>query len=75
MATARILYGLPLASISSNNWDKLEVVHRTAIRQYYSLPRTSQGALKRTQAAAKNNAADIALLHMADHQNIVNLGP
>ncbi|KAL1466297.1 hypothetical protein MTO96_026772, partial [Rhipicephalus appendiculatus] len=42
MATARILYGLPLASISSNNWDKLEVVHRTAIRQYYSLPRTSQ---------------------------------
>ncbi|KAL1430193.1 hypothetical protein MTO96_015309 [Rhipicephalus appendiculatus] len=49
MATARILYGLPLASISSNNWDKLEVVHRTAIRQYYSLPRTSQTVYKAVQ--------------------------
>ncbi|KAL1448191.1 hypothetical protein MTO96_006517 [Rhipicephalus appendiculatus] len=42
MATARILYGLSLASISRNNWDKLDAVQRTAIRQYHSLSRTSQ---------------------------------
>uniref|UniRef100_L7LYN9 Putative tick transposon n=1 Tax=Rhipicephalus pulchellus TaxID=72859 RepID=L7LYN9_RHIPC len=41
MATARILYGLPLASLPRSNWEKLDAVHRTAIRQFLSLPRST----------------------------------
>ncbi|KAH7955734.1 hypothetical protein HPB52_003417 [Rhipicephalus sanguineus] len=41
LATARILYGLPLANISKTGWEKLAVVHRTAIRQFFSLPYSS----------------------------------
>ncbi|KAH7971603.1 hypothetical protein HPB52_000523 [Rhipicephalus sanguineus] len=40
MASARILYGFPLASLTRNNWEQLDTVRRAAIRQYYSLPRT-----------------------------------
>ncbi|KAH7987789.1 hypothetical protein HPB51_026533 [Rhipicephalus microplus] len=38
MASARILYGLPLASLSPSNWAQFDVVHLTAIRKYSSLP-------------------------------------
>ncbi|XP_037276809.2 uncharacterized protein LOC119169911 [Rhipicephalus microplus] len=42
MAAARILYGLPLAALTRSNWETLDAAHRIAIRQFFSLPRSSQ---------------------------------
>ncbi|KAH7973251.1 hypothetical protein HPB52_023265 [Rhipicephalus sanguineus] len=41
MAAAHILYGLPLASLTRNNWEQLDTVHQAAIRQYHGLLRIS----------------------------------
>ncbi|KAH8019370.1 hypothetical protein HPB51_019327 [Rhipicephalus microplus] len=42
MAAARILYGFPLAALTRSNWETLDTAHRVAIRQVFSLPRSSQ---------------------------------
>ncbi|XP_075740081.1 uncharacterized protein LOC142786333 [Rhipicephalus microplus] len=42
MAAARILYGLPLAALTRSNWETLDAAHRIGVRQFFSLPRSSQ---------------------------------
>ncbi|KAL1466668.1 hypothetical protein MTO96_042576 [Rhipicephalus appendiculatus] len=53
LAAARILYGLPLAALFRKDWESLDAVHRTAIRQFYSLPRSSQDVLNPSSSGAR----------------------
>ncbi|KAH7947524.1 hypothetical protein HPB52_012646 [Rhipicephalus sanguineus] len=42
VATARVLYGLPLASLRKGQWAELDADHRTAVRTFYGLPSSTQ---------------------------------
>ncbi|KAL1445208.1 hypothetical protein MTO96_045148, partial [Rhipicephalus appendiculatus] len=37
-ASARVLYGLPLASLRDSQWAELDADHRAAVRSFYGLP-------------------------------------
>ncbi|KAL1427900.1 hypothetical protein MTO96_003058 [Rhipicephalus appendiculatus] len=42
MTSSRVLYGLQLASLRASQWADLDADHRGAVRNFYSIPRTSQ---------------------------------
>ncbi|XP_037501554.2 uncharacterized protein LOC119375447 [Rhipicephalus sanguineus] len=42
VATARVLYGLPLASLRKGQWAELDADHRAAVRTFYGLPSSTQ---------------------------------
>ncbi|XP_037577007.1 uncharacterized protein LOC119459265 [Dermacentor silvarum] len=44
VASARVLYGLPLADIHPSKWEALDADHRAVVRQLLCLPQSSQGA-------------------------------
>ncbi|XP_072143100.1 uncharacterized protein [Dermacentor andersoni] len=42
VATSRALYALPTTNARAANWNAIDMAHRTAVRELYGLPRSSQ---------------------------------